>query len=79
LIVLVTAFDALGLPFTVLQQILLWLPNLVVALVVLVIAGLAPTPWPTGAAPPPSRPESRPVGGCSQVAVWSFAIVIAVN
>ena len=38
LIVLVTAFDALGLPAVsqVLQQILLWLPNLVVALVVLV-------------------------------------------
>ena len=35
LIVLVTAFDALGLPAVsqVLQQILLWLPNLVVALV----------------------------------------------
>src|SRR5947208_3012352 len=43
LIVLVVAFDALGLPAVsqVLQQLLLWLPNLVVALVVLVIAGLA--------------------------------------
>src|SRR5687767_1696496 len=43
LIVLVVAFDALGLPAVseVLQQFLLWIPNLVVALVVLVIAGLA--------------------------------------
>jgi Mechanosensitive ion channel, conserved TM helix len=43
LIVLVVAFDALGLPAVsqVLQQLLLWLPNLVVALVVLVIG------WPT--------------------------------
>src|SRR5690349_12630725 len=43
LIVLVVAFDALGLPAVsqVIQQLLLWLPNLVVALVVLVIAGLA--------------------------------------
>src|SRR5437764_6351133 len=43
LIVLVVAFDALGLPAVsqVLQQLLLWLPNLAVALVVLVIAGLA--------------------------------------
>jgi hypothetical protein len=43
LIVLVVAFDALGLPAVsrVLQQLLLWLPNLVVALVILVIAGLA--------------------------------------
>src|SRR5919112_1789495 len=43
LIVLVVAFDALGLPAVsaVLQQFLLWLPNLVVALVILVLAGLA--------------------------------------
>src|SRR6188474_283062 len=43
LIVLVVAFDALGLPAVsqVLQQLLLWIPNLVVALVVLVLAGLA--------------------------------------
>ena len=43
LITLVVAFDTLGLPAVsnVLQQLLLWLPNLVVALVVLVIGGLA--------------------------------------
>src|SRR5215208_4257309 len=43
LIALVAAFDALGLPAVseVLEQLLLWLPNLVVALVVLVLAGLA--------------------------------------
>ncbi len=43
LITLIVAFDALGLPAVsqVLHQLLLWLPNLVVALVVLVIAGLA--------------------------------------
>src|SRR5829696_4052794 len=43
LIVLVVAFDALGLPAgsAVLQQFLLWIPNLVVAVVILVIAGLA--------------------------------------
>src|SRR5688500_13356564 len=43
LITLVVAFDMLGLPAvsTVLQQLLLWLPNLVRALVVLVIGGLA--------------------------------------
>src|SRR3712207_4070635 len=45
LIVLVVAFDALGLPAVsqVLQQLLLWLPNLVVAMVILVIAGLIAT------------------------------------
>src|SRR3954462_3982067 len=43
LIALVVAFDALGLPAVsdVLRQLLLWLPNVVVALVVLVIGGLA--------------------------------------
>ncbi len=43
LIVLVAAFDALGLPAVsdVMRRLLLWLPNLVVGLVVLVIGGLA--------------------------------------
>ena len=43
LIALVVAFDALGLPAVsdVLRQFLLWMPNLVVGLVVLVIGGLA--------------------------------------
>ncbi|HEU4734355.1 MAG TPA: hypothetical protein VFT22_40965 [Kofleriaceae bacterium] len=41
LITLVVAFDALGVPAVsdVLRQLLLWLPNLAVALVILVIAG----------------------------------------
>jgi hypothetical protein len=43
LITLVVAFDALGLPAVsdVLRQLLLWLPNLAVAIVVLMIGGLA--------------------------------------
>src|SRR6266550_93669 len=43
LIALVVAFDALGLPAVsdVLRQLLLWIPNLVVGIVVLVIGGLA--------------------------------------
>src|ERR687888_77635 len=42
LIALVVAFDALGLPAVsdVLRRLLLWLPNLAVALVILVIGGL---------------------------------------
>jgi hypothetical protein len=42
LLALIVAFDALGLPAVsqVLHQPLLWIPNLVVALVVLVVAGL---------------------------------------
>src|ERR687894_2131957 len=52
LITLVVAFDTLGLPAVsgVLQQLLLWLPNLIVALAVLVIGGLA------GGAPSPVGP-----------------------
>src|SRR5262249_45203489 len=43
LIALVVAFDALGFPAVsdVLRQLLLWLPNLVVAIAVLIIGGLA--------------------------------------
>ena len=84
LIVLVTAFDALGLPAVsqVLQQLLLWLPNLVVGLVVLVIGGLAANALATlvrGA-----RAESRLgnpdlLATIARVAVWAFAIVVAVN
>lgn len=42
LITLVVAFDALGVPAVsdVLRQLLLWLPNLAVALVILVVAGV---------------------------------------
>src|SRR2546421_9720657 len=58
LIVLVVAFDALGLPAVsdVLRQLLLWLPNLAVGIVVLVIGGLlahAAAGGVRGAAAPP--------------------------
>jgi mechanosensitive ion channel-like protein len=84
LIVLVTAFDALGLPAVsqVLQQILLWLPNLVVALVVLVIAGLAANALASlvrGAAGESGLGNPDLLATIARVAVWAFAIVIAVN
>ena len=84
LIVLVTAFDALGLPAVsqVLQQILLWLPNLVVALVVLVIAGLAATALSNlvrGATAESGLGNPDLLATIARVAVWAFAIVIAVN
>ena len=84
LIVMVTAFDALGLPAVsqVLQQILLWLPNLVVALVVLVVAGLAANALAglvrgTTAESGLGNPDL--LATIARVAVWAFAIVIAVN
>ncbi len=84
LIVLVTAFDALGLPAVsqVLQQLLLWLPNLVVALVVLVIGGLAANALASlvrGAAAESGLGSPDLLATIARVAVWAFAIVIAVN
>jgi mechanosensitive ion channel-like protein len=84
LIVLVTAFDALGLPAVsqVLQQILLWLPNLVVALVVLVIGGLAANALASlvrGATAESGLGNPDLLATIARVAVWAFAIVIAVN
>jgi hypothetical protein len=84
LIVLVSAFDALGLPAVsqVLQSLLLWLPNLVVALVVLVIAGLAANALAglvRGATAESGLGNPDMLATVARVAVWAFAIVIAVN
>ena len=84
LIVLVTAFDALGLPAVsqVLQQLLLWLPNLVVALVVLVLAGLAANALANlvrGSAREAGLGNPELLATVARVAVWGFAIVVAVN
>ena len=84
LIVLVSAFDALGLPAVsqVLQQLLLWLPNLVVALVVLVIGGLAANALAglvRGATAESGLGNPDLLASIARVAVWAFAIVVAVN
>jgi hypothetical protein len=84
LIVLVVAFDALGLPAVsqVLQQFLLWIPNLVVALVVLVIGGLL-----ANALAGVVRSASAEAGmgspallaSLARFGVWGFAVVVAVH
>ena len=84
LIVLVVAFDALGLPAVsdVLRQLLLWLPNLVVALVVLVIGGLianAASSLVRGATAEAGFDNPDRLAKVASIAVWAFAIVIAVN
>jgi Conserved TM helix len=84
LIVLVVAFDALGLPAVsqVLQQFLLWLPNLAVAMVILVIAGLAANALGNlvrGATAQAGFSNPDLLSSIVRVAVWSFGIVIAVN
>jgi hypothetical protein len=84
LIVLVVAFDALGLPAVsdVLRQLLLWLPNLVVALVVLVIGGIAASALSRivrGAASEGGLGNPDFLARVASVAVWAFAAVVAVN
>jgi hypothetical protein len=84
LITLVVAFDTLGLPAVsnVLQQLLLWLPNLVVALVVLVIGGLAAkalSQLVRGASAEAGFTNPDMLATVTRVAVWGFAIVVAVN
>lgn len=84
LIALVVAFDALGLPAVseVLKQLLLWLPNVVVAMVVLVIGGLAARALSNlvrGAASEASLSNTDFLAKTSAIIVWAFAIVVAVN
>lgn len=83
LITLVVAFDALGVPAVsqVLHQVLMWLPNLAVALIVLVIGGMAANAVArlVGETATRSRLE-RPelVATAARWAVWGFAILVAV-
>ncbi len=84
LIALVVAFDALGLPAVseVLRQLLLWLPNVVVALVVLVIGGLAARALSNvvrGAASEADLSNADFLAKTASIVVWAFAIVVAVN
>jgi Mechanosensitive ion channel, conserved TM helix len=84
LITLVVAFDALGLPAVsdVLRQLLLWLPNLAVAIVVLIIGGLAANALAglvRGATAEADLGNPQLLANIARVAVWAFAIVVAVN
>ena len=84
LITLVVAFDTLGLPAVsgVLQQLLLWLPNLIVALAVLVIGGLAAgalSRLVRGATAQAGFANPDTLATVAKFAVWAFAIVVAVN
>jgi hypothetical protein len=84
LLTLVVAFDALGLPAVsdALRQMLLWLPNLVVGLVVLVIGGLAARALAgvvRGATARADLGDPETMASIARIAVWSFAIVVAVN
>lgn len=84
LIALVVAFDALGLPAVsdFLRQVLLWLPNLIVALVVLVIGGLAAKALSSvvrAATAQADLGNSETLAKIASFAVWAFAVIVAVN
>lgn len=84
LIVLVVAFDALGLPAVseVLRDLLLWLPNLAVALVVLVIGGIAAnavSKLVRGATAEGDLDNPDFLAKLASAAVWAFTVVVAVS
>lgn len=84
LIALVVAFDALGLPAVsdVLRQLLMWIPNLVVGIVVLVLGGLAANALGNlvrGATAQADLGNPDLLAKIAKGMVWAFAIIIAVN
>lgn len=83
LIALIVAFDALGFAAVseTLRQLLLWLPNLVVALVILVLGGLAANSLRgivRASAASAELGNPTLLASFSYGAVWCFVIVIAV-
>ena len=83
-VVLLVAFDALGLPAVpdVLRQFLLWLPNLVIALVILIFAGIAARALGNvlrGATSKAGFTNPETLANVAKTAVWAFAIIIAVD
>lgn len=84
IVVLLVAFDLLGLPAVseVLREFLLWLPNLIVAIVVLFLAGVAAGALANlvrGATAEAGFDNPDTLANVTKVVVWSFAVVIAVN
>ena len=83
-VILLVAFDALGLPAIsdVLRQFLIWLPNLVVAIAVLILAGIgarALSDLVRGTASEAGFKNPDTLANVAKTAVWVFAAVIAVN
>jgi hypothetical protein len=83
-VVLLVAFDTLGLPAVsdVMRQLLLWLPNLVVAIFVLFIGGIAARALGNvvrGATAEGGFSNPETLANVARTAVWSFAVVIAIN
>ncbi len=84
LIALIAAFDALGVPqvSAILQTFVLWLPNLLVAIIILVITGLlanAASGLVRGATAQADLGNPNLLASITRVAIWVFGIVVAVN
>jgi len=83
-VVLLVAFDVLGLPAVsdVMRQLLLWLPNLVVAIFVLFIGGIAARALGNivrGATAEAGFASPETLANVTKTTVWAFAIVVAIN
>lgn len=83
-VVLLVAFDALGLPAVsdVMRQLLLWLPNLVVAIFVLFIGGIAARALGNivrGATAEGGFANPETLANVTRTTVWAFAVVVAIN
>jgi small-conductance mechanosensitive channel len=84
IVVLLVAFDVLGLPAVsdVMRQLLLWLPNLVVAIFVLFIGGIAARALGNivrGATAEAGFANPETLSNVTKTTVWAFAIVVAIN
>ena len=84
IVVLLVAFDVLGLPAVsdVMRQLLLWLPNLVVAIFVLFIGGIAARAlgnFIRGATAESGFTNPETLANVVRTTVWAFAIVVAIN
>jgi hypothetical protein len=84
IVVLLVAFDVLGLPAVsdVMRQLLLWLPNLVVAIFVLFIGGIAARALSNivrGATAEAGFVNPETLANVVRTTVWAFAIVVAIN
>jgi small-conductance mechanosensitive channel len=84
IVVLLVAFDVLGLPAVsdVMRQLLLWLPNLVVAIFVLFIGGIAARALGNivrGATAEAGFANPDTLANVTRTTVWAFAIVVAIN
>jgi len=84
IMVLLVAFDVLGLPAVsdVMRQLLLWLPNLVVAIFVLFIGGIAARALGNivrGATAEAGFANPETLSNVTRTTVWAFAIVVAIN